>query len=526
MDCLMGIDLGSTSLKAVVYDTAGNVVSSGSRPTEKRPQEAAHPDWIVWRPEEIWGGTAAAVREAVGRLDDPRRIRAVAVTGMGQDGLPLDAEGRWLYPFISWHDQRTLPQFHWWRETIGLEKTFSVAGNPVWPINSALRVLWVREHEPDVYARTDKWLLIEDFLNFMLCGRRATDYSMASCWLLFDQRTLAWSDELLDLSGIERRILPEALRSGTPLGEVHRAAAEATGLAEGTPVVLGGHDHLCGALPVGAFEPGMALDVTGTWEIVMTPTTGPALDQRFRASGMTVQAHVAPGRHALWGAGVAGEMLEWYRAQFAAGNRADQPAAAGDEAESAGDDWQRLVEMAATAPPGCRGVMFLPHMSGASCPVVDERSRGAFVGLTPRATPCDLLRAIIEGLNYQLLDMLAAMEAGLGRRLERVVAVGGATRNRLWMQNKADVLGRPVEVPQIDEATPLGAAMLAGVGVGVYRDVAEAFERVRKPGGQSYLPDAARAALYAQGFEVYRELYPALRPISHRLHELQAERGS
>lgn len=509
MECLLGVDLGSTSLKAVIYDLDGNLVASGSRPTERFHPNPERPEWTVWEPQQIWEGTAAAIREAVSKIDDPRQIRALAVTGMGMDGLPVDDQGRWLYPFISWHDPRTGPQLDWWKEHVGVERTFSIGGNPVWAINSALRILWMAEHERAILARADKWLLIEDFLNFMLCGRQVTDYSMASCTMLFDQRTLQWSEELLRLSGIDRRLLCEVQPSGTVLGEVTAAAAQATGLAAGTPVVLGGHDHLCGALPVGAFQPGVVLDVTGTWEIIMTATDQPVLVPELRTSGMTVQAHVARGKHAIWGSNVAAEMLEWYRREFA-GSSFGTAAAAG------ASDWDHLMAQAAASPPGARRVMFLPHMSGAACPVVDPQSLGAFVGLSNLATSGDLVRAIIEGLDYQLLDMVSAMEACLNVAMEKFLAVGGATRNEFWMQNKADVVGRPVEVPAVQEATPLGAAILAGIGVGLYQDEFEAHRRVYRP-GKTYYPDAARRAWYAERFTIYRDLYPALAPISHRL---------
>jgi xylulokinase len=511
MDYLLGIDLGSTSLKAMVYDLAGNVVTSGSRPTERFHPEPAHPEWTVWQPQQIWEGAAAAVRDAVGALDDPRHIRALAVVGMGMDGLPIDDRGCWLYPMISWLDSRTTPQFEWWKREIGAEKVFSIGGNPLWPINSALRILWMKENHPQILARADKWLLIEDFLNFMLCGRRVTDYSMASCTLLFDQRTLAWSDELLRLSGIDRRLLCEVQPSGTRIGEVTAAAAQATGLAAGTPVVLGGHDHLAGALPVGAFRPGVVLDVTGTWESVLTATPKPVLNPAFQKMGVTVQAHVARGRHSAWGGAVAAEMLEWYRKQYGAAvvQQAQQPHRA---------VWECLVDAAASAPPGAHGVMFLPHMSGAACPVVDSRSLGAFVGLGGQATSADMLRAVIEGLDYQLLDIVTAMQSELSTPLERFVAVGGATRNSFWMQNKADVLGRPLEVPAVTEATPLGAAILAGIGVGLYADEEEACGRVYKP-GKTYYPDPALSARYARWFQIYRDLYPALAGVNHRLFD-------
>jgi len=509
MDYLMGIDLGSTSLKAVIYDLDGNAAASGSRATEQFHPDADHPEWVVWQPEQIFGGTAAAIRDAVATLDDPRDVKAVAVTGMGMDGVPLDGDGQWLYPFISWHCPRTGPQLDWWKENIGAEKSFAVGGNPLWHICSALRILWMQEHEPEILARTDKWLLIEDFMNFMLSGRRATDYSMASNTLLFDQHTQTWSDEMLTASGIDGRLLADPHPSGTLLGEITAKAAEATGLAEGTPVVLGGHDHICGTLPVGAFEPGVVLDVTGTWESVLIAMTEPNLTPEFQKTGMMVQSHVAEGRYSAAGATVAADMLEWYRAQFGA----EATAKAADEG---GADWDYLMAAAAESPPGAHRVMFLPHMSGVSCPLVDERSLGAFVGLSNRATSGDFVRAMIEGLDYQFRDIVTTIEANSNAELEKFLAVGGATRNEFWMQNKADVLGCPIEVPDVEEASPLGAAILAGIGVGLYADEQDAFRRVYKP-GKTFQPDAELSKFYAEKFEIYKQLYPALGPISHRL---------
>lgn len=512
MDYLMGIDLGSTSLKAIIYDLDGNLIASGSRPTILSHPSKEHPEWAVWEPEHIWGDTADAIRDAVGQLDDPRDLKAVAVTGMGMDGVPVDGDGQWLYPFISWHDPRTAPQLQWWKDNITAAKVFSIGGNPLWVINSALRILWMAENEPEILARTDKWLLIEDFLNFMISGRQVTDYSMASTTLLFDQRTRTWSDEMLEASGIDRRLLCEVLPSSTPLGEVTPEAARRTGLAEGTQVVLGGHDHICGSLPVGAFEPGVVLDVTGTWESIQAVTAEPVLKQELREMGVTVQSHVARDRYAIWGGNVCADMVEWYRTQFGfeARHRAEQ---------DGGVDWDHLIAAAADSPPGARGAMFLPHMSGASCPVVDERSLGALVGLSKLSTAGDVFRAIIEGLDYQFRDIVLSMEKGLEISFEKFIAVGGAVRNEFWMQNKADVLGRPIEVPGVQEATPLGVAILAGIGMGLYQDEQDAYQRVYRP-GKTYQPDARLSGEYERRFEVYRELYPALASISHRLGEV------
>jgi xylulokinase len=345
--------------------------------------------------------------------------------------------------------------------------------------------------------------LIEDFVNFMLCGERATDYSMASNTLLFDQRKRAYSEELLKLSGIDRRLLCDPRPSGTPLGKVHAAAAATTGLPVGTPVVLGGHDFLCGCLPVGAFKPGVVLDVIGTWEIVVAATKEPVLTEEVRSMGWWMDSHVARGQWAAMGSAVAGEMLEWFRNQF--GFEEAQKAKSGG-----GVDWDYLMALASGSPPGARGVMFLPHLSGATIPVPDANSTGAFVGLRGGSTKGDLMRAVIEGLNYQSLQIFAGLEQGLHVQPEKFVAVGGGTSNAFWMQNKADMLGKAIEVSEVEEATPLGAAILAGIGVGLYANEQDAYERVRKP-GRIFEPDRSLTAKYAEGFKTFLKIYPALK---------------
>jgi xylulokinase len=504
------VDLGSTSIKAVVYDLEGRKVALASRPTERAHPHPDHPEWTVWPPERIWGGAAEALREALGTIDRPAAIRGVAVTGMGCDGLPIDREGRWLYPFISWLDPRTEPQRTWWLERIGAARQFSISGNQLWSAMSALRIRWLLENEPAVMARARRWLLIEDFLNFMLCGRAATDYSMASNTLLFDQRTRRWSKEILELSGIDPALLPEPLPSGTVLGEVTPRAAEVTGLPPGTPVVLGGHDYLTAALPAGAFERGTVLDVTGTWEIVVVALPKPVLTEEVLQSGIVVESHVARGAWSAMCASVAADALEWFRREFGADTKGAQGNEGGDEACGAG--WHAVIEAARRSPPGARGVTFLPHLAGSTAPSVDPKSMGAFVGLRGFVGRDDLTRAVFEGLDYQFREILGALETGLGVRSERIVAVGGAVQNEFWMQNKADATGKPLEVPAIEEATPLGAAMLAGIGVGLYRDERDAFERVRKP-SRVYEPDPLLRPTYEEGYERYRRVYPALREL-------------
>jgi xylulokinase len=227
--------------------------------------------------------------------------------------------------------------------------------------------------------------------------------------------------------------------------------------------------------------------------------------------GVTVETHVARDTYAVWGGAVASDMLEWYRKEY--GYEAQQRSE-----KEGGVDWDYLMADAAASPAGAKGVMFLPHMSAAGCPVVDARSLGAFVGLSNFVQHGDMLRAIVEGLDYQVLDIVTALRTGLGINPDRLVAVGGATRNSFWMQNKADVVGLPIDVPDIEEATTLGAAILAGIGVSLYRNEQDAFERVYKP-GKTYQPDPQLAPKYAEWYQIYKQLYPILKPVNHQLYD-------
>ena len=510
MDYLMAIDLGSTSLKAVIYDLDGNIVSSASRPTEKITPEG-HPEWAVWDPDQIWKGSAAAVKEAVSGIDDPADVKAVAVTGMGMDGVPVDSGGNHLYPFISWHDPRTGRQADWWNENIGPEKTFEITGFPAWPILAAMRMLWMKENEPEIMAKADKWLLIEDFVNHKLCGKMATDRSMASCMLLMDQAKHEWSDELLAASGIEKSLLPPILKSSTPLGKVSAEASSLTGLSTETTVVLGGHDHICGTLPVGAYKSGTLFNVIGTWECVIATVPSAVMTDDIRQASVCIQSHLVGDSYAAWGGAPSGESLEWFRTNF--GYEAEEKAKA-----DGGSVWDYLLASLKETSPGSSGTMFLPHLSAAGCPVSDSKSMGAFVGLSNKVTHADMLRAVIEGLNFQFLEIRDAMESGLKCSFDNIIVSGGGSQNEFWVQNKADMLGLPIEVANVSEATPLGAAMLAGVGVGLYEDIDEAFERVKQP-GKIYKPQTGLFELYRDLFEIYKNVYPSVKPVSHSLFD-------
>ncbi|MCP4451343.1 MAG: hypothetical protein GY809_07775, partial [Planctomycetes bacterium] len=370
---------------------------------------------------------------------------------------------------------------------------------------------WMNEHEPEIMKRAHKWLLIEDFVNHKLCAKMATDYSMASCMLLFDQTAQTWSDELIAASGIDKTLLPDPAQSGTVLGKITAEASALTGLSTDTTVVLGGHDHICGTLPIGVYKPGRVLDIIGTWEIISTTVPTPVLDPAISAAGLCMQSHVVSNMYSAWGAAVSGESLEWFRKEF--GFEAEQ------KAEKDGSVvWEHLLAWLDGTKPGASGAMFLPHISASGCPINDNRSLGAFVGLSNTVTKGDMLRAVIEGLNFQFLHIIEVMESNLKCKLEQITIAGGVAQNEFWIQNKVDMLGMPMEVSDIQDATPLGCAMLAGVGVGLYRDMDEAYERVKKS-GKVYQPNKNLTKQYARLFEIYKAMYPALKHLNHTIFD-------
>jgi xylulokinase len=510
MAYLMGIDIGSTNLKAAIYDYSGNFVSLGSTPNEVVCLDKEHPQWAFWDPDKIWFGIADAIKQAVSKISDPVLIKGIAVTGMGMDGVPVDKNGKWIYPFISWHCQRTGPLCNKWIKEVGAEKTFLVSGKQIFPFDTVFRLQWMKENKPEILEKTDKWLLIEDFVNFMLCGSKITDFSMATTTQLFDQTKRAWSDEQIKIAGLDKKLLSEAMSSGSKIGGITKTASYLTGLSEGTPVILGGHDYHCAALAAGAFEPGVVMDITGTWEMVLCSTKRLNLSADVFNSGLSVESHVAKDTYSVAVSCVSGEMIEWFRRTYYGTNKNEV-----DEKK----EWEALLRDMETVAPGSEGVIFLPHFTGCHTPVIDHHSLGAFIGMNQTIRQKDMLHAVLEGLNYQLKDMVLSIEKPMNLDIKKIVATGGATNNDYWIQNKADIAGKVIEVPETIEATCLGAAMLAGIGIGIYKDESEAFKAINNRKIKTFFPDDILNKKYDEYFTIYKKIYPALKNINEDISQ-------
>ncbi len=499
---LTGLDVGTTNIKALIFTPDGHPVAQASLPT---PAHSPQPGWAYYKPEELWQTTAAALRQATAQVD-ARRIVSIAVASMGEAGVPLDAANQPLYPAIAWFDARTHPQAAWLDQTIGKDRLFAVTGLSLQPIFGLCKLLWLKQNEADIFARAVRWLNIADYIAFRLSGQQATDYSLASRTLALDITRRQWSQDILAQAGIGADLYAPLCPSGTPLGVVTPEAAAATGLPETAQVAAGGHDHVCGALAAGVTQPGVALNSLGTSETVFVSLEKPLAAPNLGRQGYTQGAHVVAGLYYVFGAlYTAGACVEWFRSALADSR-----------------DYAALIAEAEAVPPGSEGLCFLPQLQLASPPYDDPLARGAFIGLSTETSRAAMFRAVMEGTAYDSRLMLESLLAYEGvPELQAIHAIGGATRNALWMQIKASVLNRALNVTQVSEAASRGAAMLGGLGAGVYPDVAAALQLLRRESTRVE-PAAEQVGVYDAIYQrVYRALYPALRPFHQTLQQIK-----
>jgi xylulokinase len=472
MSHLLGIDLGTTSFKAVIFDEHGATMSSSRIPP---PDEQILVDGFrvtVWQAEKLWETVCALVRRAVDGLTD-QTLDAVAIAQLGLVGYPLDNSGNALYAGVTWIEPAAPASRAF--SACGLDDAtlFSTTGNHLSPIYPPAWITWMAEHEPSYCRGMTRWLNVGDYVAYRLCGEMALDYSMASQTTMFDQRSLSLRPDLLRSMGLAEALFPSPRPAGTPLGGVRPAAAAATGLSAGLPVVLGGADFSCGAYAAGFLDAGDTAIVTGTWENVVVCSDQPHLGPALGECGAICDVHVVAGRWSTRIENLSGDVTEWYRKLMTE----QQTVLSADGTM----DWQSLIELAESADAGSNGVMFVPHVFGSYGPIHNSLARGAFLGLSGSSGRPDLTRAVFEGLSFQTRHALEALISATGSLPRRIVLMGGGAKNRFWVQNKADVLGRELEVVKTPDVTPRGAAMIAGVGVGLFRDFQDAANRFARP---------------------------------------------
>ncbi|MFH1086266.1 MAG: FGGY family carbohydrate kinase [Chloroflexota bacterium] len=481
---LLALDLGTTTVRAVLFDPRGGVVAESAC---EQPIYHPQPDWAEIDSDERWAAAVVMIRACLGQMSGAAaRVRAIGLTGLMHALTPLDEDGHCLDRAMAWMDQRCRPQAEWLAREHGalLERVLGRTSLGTTP--SAPKLRWVAEHRPALVARARHWLLMKDLAAYRLCGAMATDPSDAGGTGLYDRRTGDWSDEMLALVGVRRETLPRIRLAGTLLGGVTPEAASATGLAAGTPVILGAGDvasTLLGARTGGAENapPQRGCLYLGTAAWAALP----------KGDGLVFGSTATTGAALTWALRLTGQ-----------GDPCGAPAA-----------YARALSDAAGVPPGANGLIFLPHLMGERGPHADPRAKGALFGLTLAHGPAEIVRAVLEGCALQLR---ATFDAVGWQREGDLVTVGGGAKSALWLQIIADATGAELLVPPVLEAGALGAAIQASVGVGLFPDVRAASDHLVRAGAP-VRPDPARAALYDQVYAIYRELEERVAPLYARL---------
>ncbi len=494
MPLVLGIDVSTTATKAVLVDERGQVAAIG---VAEYGFDMPRPMWSEQDPALWWAGATTAIRAALETAGvTGADVAAVGLTGQMHGLVVLDEHDEVLRPAILWNDQRTAAECDLIRTVIGPERLIELTGNDAVTGLTAPKLVWVRDQEPDVWRRIAHVLLPKDYLRLRLTGEQAMDKADGSGTLLFDLAARDWSMEVVNALGIDRRWLPPTLEGPHVTGAVTAAAAEATGLATGTPVVAGGGDQSANAVGVGVIVPGtMALSV-GTSGVVFASTELPLYEPHGRVHAF---CHALPDRwHMMSVMLSAAGSLRWLRDAFAPGM-----------------PFGELVGTAADVPAGSDGLYFLPYLSGERSPHPDPQARGAFVGLTLGHDRRHMTRAVLEGVAYGLRDGLELMRAAGTPPATQMRGSGGGLASPLWRQILADVLGAEIATPSTSEGAAYGAAVLASVGAGWFASADAACAHlvsatpVAEPG-----PDAAR---YEEGYDTYRTLYPTLAVAMHRI---------
>ncbi len=495
---LLGLDVSTTAAKALLIDTAGTVVATVSSPLSV---STLHPLWSEQDPADWWSGMAASIGQVLSETGvRGDAIEAIGLTGQMHGLVLLDEHGEVLRPAILWNDQRTAAQCDEIRRLVGRQRLIEICGNDALTGFTAPKILWVRDNEPDIYTKVRHVLLPKDYIRYQLTGEYAMDRAGGSGTILFDLASRDWSDELLQALQIPAAWMPPTFEGPAITGQVTAAAAAATGLAAGTPVVGGGGDQAAQATGVGAVRPGVVALTLGTSGVVFASTDRPLVEPNGRLHAF---CHAVPDRWHFMGVMLsAAGSLQWYRDSIA-------PELSFSE----------LTDEAATVGPGSDGLLFLPYLTGERTPHPDPLARGAWVGLTSRHQRAHLTRSVLEGVAFGLRDSFTLIkQAGLGK-IDQVRISGGGAQSDLWRQILADTMDVELVTVNTSEGAAFGAALLAGVGRGIWPTVDEACEAVVTIAGVT-VPDSETQPVYDRAYALYRDVYPALRPTMHHLHEI------
>ncbi|MEN3185072.1 MAG: FGGY-family carbohydrate kinase [Atribacterota bacterium] len=501
---LLGIDVGTSGCKGVAFQEDGALLGVVQR---EYPFITPQSGWLEIDPKKIWEAVSLVIQEITVQLK--KRIDVIAVTSHGETLVPLGKNGKPLGNAIANFDTRAQGYVDFWKARIDPFELFQITGMPLHGMYTVNKILWLREHWPEIFEETWKFSCVEDFVIACLTqDEPVIDYSLASRTMMFDVRKKEWSDKILALAGVEKERLPRLEPSGKIVGVLSASLRREWGLPE-IPIATGGHDQPCGVLGCGIRKRGEAMYGIGTSECVaLNLGSSPSLTREMMENSFCCYPHVAEGNYiTLAYVASGGSVLRWFRDQFGY----EETLRAKQESR---DVYDVLLEDLPEQP---TSLFVLPHFAGSGTPYLDERSRGAMLGLTLGTRKKEVVRAILESLTYEMkLNLDLFEQFGIPVRALRVI--GGGSRSRQWLQIKADILQKPLMVLETGEAVALGTAMLAGKARGIFSTLDEAGEAMVRV-GEEFVPSHL-VSLYTRRYAVYREIYKKIRELNLEISKL------
>lgn len=493
---LLGIDIGTSACKVAVFDADGRVVSQSVKSYQVYYPA---PDCVEQNPEEWWSGVRSAISEALSIAKvNSKDIKGIGIDGQSWSAIPIDKYGNVLYSNMIWMDRRASKQARETVDRIGFDRIFENSGNSFDATYTTPKILWLKENEPEVYRNTYKILQSNSYIVFKLTGSITQDLSQGYGLHMFNMKTGQYDEKLCEDMGIDFDKLPDIFSCHSIVGEVTKKAAEETGLATGTPVVAGGLDAACGTLGAGVIHFNQTQEQGG-----QAGGMSICVDKPIAHPKLILGYHVIPGAWLLQGGTVGGGgAFKWFKQEL--GFYEEYTAKLTGE-----NPFDIMNSEAAKIKAGSEGVIFLPYMAGERSPIWDKHAKGVFFGLGYDKSRAHMIRSVMEGTAYSLYHNLKTAEE-VGAKVDVLNAMGGAANSTVWTQIKADVTGKVIQVPASDTATSLGAAILAGVGTGVYKDFKEAVNRTIKI-TRTYEPDMKAHEIYEKYYEIYLEIYEKLK---------------
>lgn len=502
---LLGVDIGITGCKAIVFDENGKILA---RTYREYSLLYPKPGWVELNPDEVWVKVKECIREVAQKTKkDP--IKALAVSCQGEAFVPVNKAGDSLANSPVSFDTRGERFTHWLEERIGKSKIMQITGMPIYSGCSLSKLMWLKKNRPSIYRNTWKFLWYEELVLFRLGFSPTTDYSLAPRTLAFDILEKKWSEEILNIVDIEMEKLPEVLLSGVVIGEIRREIANELSLPSGVTVVTGGHDQACATLGAGVQQEKMAMESIGTVDCINVISKTARLNKRMLENNFICSPYTIPDFFITLAFNfTGGALLRWFRDNLAFEEK--------KKAEDTGKDVYSIIIRGAKASPS--SLFVLPHFTTTGTPYMDSRSCGTILGLSLNSNKAELIRAILEGIDFEMKLNLTLLEK-VGVPVEEIRVAGGGAKSYQWLQLKADIYDKRILSLNVTEAACLGAAILAGLGSGVYSSIEEGIKacvRIKR----EFYPQKKWANVYKEKFKLYQTIYPTLQDLNHRITEL------